>query len=244
MGVVHASRGNLPPAEADLCSEPYIVAEIARRTLARRNLKGAELPWICWGTDYDAIRDTIEQVVPGFSDFNERIRQPGGFELPNGPRERRFTTPSGKAQLVAAALRSVEPLPGELVLMTLRSHDQFNTTVYSNQDRYRGIRDTRKVLLVSPEDLKERGLAAGQALRITSFWDPLKSVSEETGSSKTQTRVLDGFIAHPYDMPRGTAGAYFPEANPLIFLESVAAESFTPTSKSVRIRIEPLNESG
>lgn len=235
MGIVHSSRGNLPPADPGLRSEPRIVAQLAQAILARKS--GSEgsnpaLPFDTWAKDYDAIREVIGEVVPGFENYNERVRAPLGFELENGPRERKFNTPSQKAVFISAPLRTVVAQPGELILMTIRSHDQFNTTVYSNEDRYRGIKGSRKVLLVSPDDLKERGLRAGQALRITSLLG-----GEEPGSPE-QTRTLDGFLAHPYDLPRGTAAAYFPEANPLIFLTSFAERSFTPTSKSVRITIE------
>lgn len=240
MGIVHRSRGNLPPADPGLRSEPRIVAELAQAILSRKSGKSppdSPLAFETWARDYDAIRDVIGEVVPGFENYSERVRAPLGFELENGPRERRFPTPSKKAVFIPAPLRSLKARPGELILMTIRSHDQFNTTVYSNEDRYRGVSGSRRVLLVSPEDLKERGLHAGQALRIQSHLD-----SDDT-DSPTQTRTLDGFTAHPYDLPRGTAAAYFPEANPLIFLESIAERSRTPTSKSVRITVEALNQS-
>lgn len=235
MGIVHASRGNLTPAHPNLRSEPRIVAELAARLLGHDHRLTADFQR--WGADYDAVRDAIERVVPGFVGYNHRVREEGGFELFNGPRERRFTTPSGKAHFIPAALRRLSPEKGELVLMTLRSHDQFNTTVYSNEDRYRGISDCRRVLFLNRLDMQARGVAPGDRLRITSHHQPPAEIHSTTGA----TRTLEGFVAHPYDVPPGTAAAYFPEANPLIFLESMADRSRTPTSKSVRITVESLD---
>lgn len=235
MGVVHASRGTLPPAAADLRGEPRIVAELAQALVSRRQRatkdgdprKMEALAFAQWARDYNLIRDEIEEVIPSFSDYNKRVRQPGGFELENGPRERRFSTPSGRARFVGSTLRRVEAQPGELIMMTVRSHDQFNTTVYSEDDRYRGISGSREVLFVHPADLQERGLVAGARLRIISHFEG-------------ETRELLGFRAVPYDLPRGCAMAYFPEANPLVFANSFAETSGTPTSKSVRITVGAL----
>ncbi len=233
MGVVHASVGKLAPASMQLRSEARITCEMAQTlfsTLGERDeryLKASQLPWHAWAQNYDLVRNEIAHLLPGFEGYNERLREESGFELPNGPRERQFSTAHGKALFVADPVRRLKLEEDELVLMTLRSHDQFNTTVYSDSDRYRGIRKQRKVLLLHPQDMRARGLAAQTKIRITSYF-------------RDQTRCLEGFFALPYDVPLGTAVAYFPEANPLIFADSYAERSRTPTSKSVRIRVEAL----
>src|SRR5690606_33271835 len=154
MGVVHPSVGRLPPASPNLRSEVRIVAELAARVFAQKSADSGKsgVNWLRLATDYDQVRDLIARVVPGCEDYNQRVREPGGFEIENGPRERRFTTTSGKAHFIAAGLNSVVARPDELLLMTVRSHDQFNTTVYSDEDRYRGM-TSRKVLLMNHEDL-------------------------------------------------------------------------------------------
>ncbi len=224
MGVVHRSQGSLAPAHPQLKSEARIIALLGE-SLTRRGRCAGKIEWLRLGDSYPAIRDAIAEVVPGFERYNERLEQPGGFELENGPRERRFTTPSGKAHFVTTELENAKARPGELLLMTVRSHDQFNTTVYSNEDRYRGVSGTRKVLMMNPQDLKARGLAPGDSLKITSHFED-------------ESRTLLGFRAMSYDVPEGAAVAYFPEANPLIFLGSHADRSRTPTSKSIRITVE------
>jgi len=228
MGIVHSSQGNLKPAHRDLKGEPTIIAELGAALFLSDSEAGA-LPWNALAQNYDAVRDLIERVVPGFDSFNKRVRQPGGFELPNGPRQRHFTTVSGKAQFIRSSLSRIEVEKGELLLMTVRSHDQFNTTVYTDNDRYRGVHGTRKVLLMNARDLKARGLASG---------DPLTVTSHHTASDgQKDKRTLHGLVALSYDVPAGSAVAYFPEANPLIFLESFAARSRTPSSKSIRITV-------
>ena len=154
-GVVHQSRGVLLPASDHLLSEPAIVAGIAERALAgRTSTSFSELV-----ADYDRIREHIEHVVPGFEQYNTRVRQPGGFYLPNGAREGKFATPSGKAQFTVHPLPRHELKPGELLLTTLRSHDQFNTTIYGENDRYRGIKGNRRVIFLNKQDIAERNLA-------------------------------------------------------------------------------------
>jgi anaerobic selenocysteine-containing dehydrogenase len=193
--------------------------------------KAQALPWSAWASDYRLIRDEIAQIIPGFLRFNERLSKAGGFELENGPRERRFENNEKLALFVAPPVRRLQLLDGELMLMTLRSHDQFNTTIYSNTDRYRGITEQRRVLLLHPSDLAARELKAGAPIEVTSYF-------------RDETRSVTGFFALPYDVPPGTAVAYFPEANPLIFAESYAAQSRTPTSKSVRIRVRAALQVG
>ena len=220
-GVVHQSRGVLEPASVHLRSEPAIVAGMAHATLKGRT----KVDWLGLVADYDRIRTHIEHVVPGFSQYNERVRQPGGFYLPNGPREGSFTTPSSRAVF------KVHPIPvrklaaGQLLLTTLRSHDQFNTTIYGEDDRYRGIHGGRRVVFLNEEDIKERGLAKDQ-------WVDLVSHYAEERRRAARFKVV------PYEIPRGCAAAYYPETNVLVPINSVAAGSNQPASKSVVITLE------
>jgi molybdopterin-dependent oxidoreductase alpha subunit len=221
MSAVHASRGWLEPASPALRSEPAIVAGLARATLGA----GDAVPWEELAGDYDRIRERIQRVVPGFEDFNRRLREGAGFVLPSGARTRAFDTPSGRAAFRAIPLPRQELAPGELVMMTIRSHDQFNTTVYGDDDRYRGIRGDRRVVLMHTEDLAARSLADGDAVDVTSRFEG-------------ETRALRGFRAVAYDIPRGCAACYFPEANALVPLGAFAEGSFTPAYKSVAITVE------
>jgi molybdopterin-dependent oxidoreductase alpha subunit len=220
MSVVHASHGKLDPASPHLLSEPQIIARTAAATLKGRT----SVPWLDLGRDYDLIRDRIERVVPGFEDFNQRVRKPGGFYLPNNARDLKWDTATGKANFATHPLSCMQPAEDQLVLQTFRSHDQFNTTVYGLNDRYRGIGNERRVVFLNPQDMKKRGLSPLQAVDM---------VSEHSG----QTRVARRFLAVPYDMPAGSAAAYFPEANVLVPIDSFADVSLTPTSKSVLIRV-------
>jgi molybdopterin-dependent oxidoreductase alpha subunit len=222
MGIVHASRGVLEPASPDLLSEPTIVARLARAVLGARSA----VDWEGLVADYDRVRDRIERVVPGFDDYNRRVREPGGFYLPNLARdERRFATTTGKANFTVHAIRPLRLEPGQLLMMTMRSHDQFNTTVYGLDDRYRGIRGERRVVLLHEDDVRDRGLAAGDAVDLTSHF-------------RGERRVARRFVVVPYPIPRGCAATYFPEANPLVPIDSVAERSNTPTSKCVVITVE------
>lgn len=220
MGVVQKSEGRLPPASPHLLSEPMIVARLAVATLGNRS----RVDWLGLAADYDRIRDHIARVVPGCEDYNRRVRQPGGFYLPNGPRERRFPTDTGKARFTVNPLPEQRLEPGQLLLMTVRSHDQFNTTVYGLDDRYRGIYGGRRVVFLNPEDVRERGLGSGDLVDLVSHF-------------RGQTRVAPGFRVVEYDIPRGCAAAYFPEANVLVPLDSTAAVSNTPTSKHIVITV-------
>jgi molybdopterin-dependent oxidoreductase alpha subunit len=222
MGVVTASTGSLPPASEHLLSEPRIVAGLARAVLGDRS----KVAWEALVEDYDRIRDLIEKVIPGFGRFNERARQPGGFYLPNGPREGKFPTPTGKARFTVHPVPEEPLAPGQLMMMTIRSHDQFNTTIYGLEDRYRGIGTHRRVVLMNRDDMAARGLAAGQAVDLTSHF-------------RGEERVGRRFVIVEYPIPRGNAATYFPEANVLVPLDSVAAKSNTPASKSVVITVAP-----
>lgn len=221
MGVVHRSQGNLAPLSEELRSEPWIVAELAHKTLGER----ACIDFRHVVEDYDRVRDLIAKTLPGFEDMNRRVRGKHGFVLPNTARERTWKTETGKAQFTVTELPKIELDDGELLLMTLRSHDQYNTTLYGMDDRYRGIYGRRDVLLMHPDDLAAHGLSAGERVDVTSVF-------------LGETRSMKGFFAAlPFELPRRCAAAYFPEANPLVHRDSVADESNTPTSKSVIIRV-------
>lgn len=222
MSVVHASHGRLAPASPHLLSEPVIVARLAAATLGGRST----VPWLELAADYDRIRARIERVVPGFENFNDRVRQPGGFVLPNSARELRWETATGRANFFTHPLACVQPGTGELVLQTFRSHDQFNTTVYGLNDRYRGIGNERRVVFMNPQDMKSRGIGPLQPV----------DLSAEHGG---RTRIAPRFLAVPYDLPAGSCAAYFPEANVLVPIDSYADLSLTPASKSVLIRATP-----
>ncbi|MFD4116995.1 FdhF/YdeP family oxidoreductase [Streptomyces niveus] len=223
MGMVHTSRGNLAPASPHLLSEPAIVTRLARAVLGPASLT----PWEEFEKDYASIRDRISRVVPGFEDFNERVAVPGGFQLPHAPRdERRFPTATGKANFTAAPVEYPELPAGRLLLQTLRSHDQYNTTIYGLDDRYRGIRNGRRVVLVNPEDARQLGLADGSYTDLVSEWrDGVE-------------RRARGFRVVHYPTARGCAAAYYPETNVLVPLDSTADTSNTPASKSVVVRFE------
>ncbi|MFF4080420.1 FdhF/YdeP family oxidoreductase [Streptomyces sp. NPDC001777] len=223
MSMVHASRGNLTPASPHLLSEPAIVARLARAVLG----PGSATPWEEFEKDYATIRDRISRVVPGFEDFNARVARPGGFTLPHAPRdERRFPTATGRANFTAAPVEYPELPQGRLLLQTLRSHDQYNTTIYGLDDRYRGIKDGRRVVLVNPEDAHALGLADGAYTDLVSEW---KDGVE---------RRAPGFRVVHYPTARGCAAAYYPETNVLVPLDSTADTSNTPASKSVVVRFE------
>ena len=222
---VHASHGSIPPIGDDVRSEIAIVAGIARATLGN----SVAIDWEGMVRDYDVIRDHISRVIPGFERFNEDVRRKDGFVLPNGPRDSRsWPTASGKAHLSVNHLESIEVPPGRLILQTLRSHDQFNTTVYSLNDRYRGIRKGRDVVFVHPDDLAGLALADGDRVDVVSEWPG------------EPDRVLPGQRVVAYPTARGCAAAYFPEANVLVPLGSTAIGSNTPVSKAVIVRLEPV----
>jgi molybdopterin-dependent oxidoreductase alpha subunit len=226
MAQVHRSEGHLPPASPALLSEPAVVCGLARATLG----DASRVPWEELVADYDRIRDRIARVVPGCEDMNARVRRPGGFALPRPPAQRRFETPSGRAELREVALPRIELAPGRLLLMTLRSHDQYNTTIYADDDRYRGIHGDRRVLFVNAADMSTLGLAEGTRVDVTSHC--------ATGRGDT-TRTVHGFRLVAYDIPCGCAAAYFPEANPLVPLEHHAEGSLTPAYKSVVVSLSP-----
>jgi molybdopterin-dependent oxidoreductase alpha subunit len=232
MSAVHASTGTLPPASPRLRSEVAIVCGLAERALPGPPT-GPGLPWAEFAGDYDLIRDRIARVVPGFEDFNRRVRAPGGFVLPHGPRDaRHFPTATGRAHFTVNPLEVLRVPEGRLILQTVRSHDQYNTTVYGLDDRYRGIRNGRRVVFVHPEDLVGLGLADADRVDLVG----------EYGDGVT--RVAPGFRVVAYPTARGCCAAYFPETNVLVPLDSTADVSNTPTSKSVVVRLVRHPESG
>lgn len=221
MSMVHASAGKNMPLSSALKSEPAIVAGIAQASLG----PGDSVDWQALANDYSLIRDKIEQVIPGFDNFNKRIEAPGGFYLGNSARDRAWATGSQRANFTPASIPNLNLPDGQLRLMTLRSHDQYNTTVYGMDDRYRGVKGKRKVVFLHPQDLQQRGLSDGDRIDLTSQYDD--------GAGRRVT----GFEAIAYDLPRGCAAGYFPELNPLVSLASRADRSHTPASKFIPITV-------
>jgi molybdopterin-dependent oxidoreductase alpha subunit len=221
MGIIHTSRGNLNPPSEQLLSEPAIVARLAVATLKSRT----KVNWTHLAGDYDRIREFIAQVVPGCEDMNRRARQKGGFYLPNAARGDDYKTRTGKANFAVSAIEPVHLEPGQFLMTTLRSHDQYNTTVYGLDDRYRGIFHGRRVVLINPQDMREQGWKTGDRLDITSHFQ-----NEE---GKEELRKALRFVAVGYEIPRRCVATYFPEANVLVPIGSVALRSNTPTSKAV-----------
>ncbi len=223
MSMVHASAGSLRPASKQLLSEPAIIAGIAAATLP-----DSQVDWHGLVKDYDRIRALIERTIPGFDNYNERIRTPGGFRMPLPPTERIWPTPSGKAQFSRfPGLRaSYLPLAEDaLRLITIRSHDQYNTTIYGLDDRYRGVFGRRDVLFMSAADLASRGLAHGDLITI------------ETDSA-TRALRLENITVIEYDIAPGSVAAYYPEANVLAPLDYIDEDSGTPSYKSIPVRIQ------
>jgi molybdopterin-dependent oxidoreductase alpha subunit len=221
-GVVHLSRGVIPPASEHLRSEIAIVCGMAAATLKGRST----VDWQSLIDNYDLIRDHIEHVVPGFTLYNKKVRQPGGFYLPNPPREGKFTTKSGRAKFFSHPISKFDLSNGKLLLTSIRSHDQFNTTIYSEGDRYRGISNGRRVVFLNEEDIRLRGLKKGQWVDLISHFE-------------SERRRAERFKVTPYEIPVGCAAAYYPETNVLVPIQYVAEGSNQPASKSVVITIEP-----
>ena len=223
MGMVHLSRGTLDPPAPTVLSEVAIISRLARQLFGPDD----PTPWETYETDHDIVRDRIAEVVPGFEDFNTRVRVPGGFQLPHGRRdERRFDTATGLARFTANPVETIDVPEGHLLLQTMRSHDQYNTTIYGMDDRYRGVHGARHVVFVHADDLASAGLSDGDLVDITSVHRGVE-------------RHAHGFRAIEYPTARGCCAAYFPEANVLVPLDSYADDSRTPTSKSIVVRLSP-----
>ena len=223
MSMVHASRGKLTPASQALKSEPAIIAGMAQATLP-----SSHVPWTELVADYDRIRDAIEAVFPDFAHFNERIRVPGGFRLPLPPTERVWPTPSGKAEFIPLSGLDEDPAladPTVLKLTTLRSHDQYNTTIYGLDDRYRGVFGRRDVVFMHKDDLAQRGIEEGDQVRI------------ETALEQGQQRSMQHLIAVSYEIARGSVATYYPEGNCLVPLNYIDEASGTPSYKSIPVRV-------
>jgi formate dehydrogenase major subunit len=222
MSMVHASTGLVDPPQGRLKSEVAIVCGMARATLP-----GKDINWSAYEEDYDLIRERIEDVFPAlFHDFNRRIRQPGGFHLTNSARERKWQTPSGRAQFIVFDSVEEEAPSADATLLrlaTIRSHDQYNTTIYSLNDRYRGVFGGRNVVFMNQADMNQRGIAAGAPVEIESL------------AGDGRRRMLRDFAAHPYDIPRGSIAAYYPETNPLLPLAHHDPKSKTPAAKSIPV---------
>lgn len=225
MGVVHNSKGALEPSSAHLLSEPDIVRRLAKASLIE-NKKGTA-DWDGMVEDYDLIRDKIEEVIPGFENYNERVRDGKGFYLPNPARDRRFRPGDAKAQFSVVDLPLKTLDLDEFNLMTIRSHDQYNTTIYGLDDRYRGISGDRRIVMMSPSDMKRLQLKSDDKVDITSYFE---------GSE----RSIFAFRVVPYDIPNQCLGAYFPEANPLVHIDNFARGSRTPVSKLIRVKVKKV----
>ncbi|MGJ8677486.1 MAG: FdhF/YdeP family oxidoreductase [Akkermansiaceae bacterium] len=222
MGVVQSSEGHFPPVSENLLSEVQILCGIAKELIPEHTALFQR-----YTDQYDEIRSDVEQVIPGFEKFNTKVREQGGFYLPNGPAERRFTTVSGKAHFTANERIDISLPSDMLMLQTLRTHDQFNTTIYGMEDRYRGIYNDRYVVLMNEHDMKDRGISSLSKVNVTSHFEG-------------ETRVMADVAVIPYDMPKGACAAYFPEANVLVPLNKTAKVSNTPTSKSIAVTIDVL----
>jgi molybdopterin-dependent oxidoreductase alpha subunit len=227
MGIISPSRGHAAPASDYLISEPAIVGRLAEATLGNRS----KVDWKGLVANYDRIRDHIDHVIPGFENFNARIRK-DIFYLPNHARDKReFNTPTGKAQFIVSDLQPLKLGPGQYLMMTVRSHDQFNTTIYGLDDRYRGVYNGRRVVFMNEDDIKAAGLQPGQLVDLTSHFH-----GEE--------RVARHFMVAPIQIARDCTATYFPEANVLVPINSTADRSNTPTSKSLIVSIKPSPDAG
>jgi len=220
MGIVHSSSGHLTPLSDSLLSEPAIVAGIAKATL-----KDSSTNWSSLVKDYDNVRNKIEATIPGFENYNSRVREKGGFYLPNNAREKDFTpTHTGKANFTINEVSDIHLEKNQFIMMTIRTHDQYNTTIYGLDDRYRGILKERRVVFMNPKDMKIQGLTKLDKVDLTSHFN-----GEE--------RTAKGFLVIPYSIPKQCTATYFPEANVLVPIQSKGRISNTPTSKTIIITI-------
>ncbi len=221
MGVVHQSMGNLRPVSDQMLSEIAIVVGMAKATLDGEH----GINWDQYLIHYDHIRNDIEKAISGFTDYNKKVRQKGGFYLPNSARDNSYVTHSGKANFSIASPSPFVLKENELIMMTIRSHDQFNTTIYGLNDRYRGITNERRVLFINESDMKSRNLTKLEKVDLVSNYGGVR-------------RVVHNFLIIPYDLPDQCTASYFPETNPLVPITETAKKSNTPISKSVIITIE------
>jgi len=220
MSVVQMSKGVLQPPSKELLSEVAIVCRLAKKVLGNR----FKVDWDALENNYDEIRMLIEKVIPGFENYNERIRKPGGFYLPNAAKERRFNTKTGKANFSVLPLPKQQLNEDEFMMMTIRSHDQFNTTIYGINDRYRGIHNERRIVMMHEYDIKSASLKKHEIVDLISYYD-------------NKERVAEKFIIVPMPIAKKCVATYFPEANVLVSVNEVAHTSNTPASKSVVVKI-------
>jgi molybdopterin-dependent oxidoreductase alpha subunit len=221
MGVVQLSKGSLTPVSNQLLSESVIVCRMAKATLGIKST----INWEKYIEHYDHIRDDIEKTIPGFEQYNNRVRKPGGFYLPNGAREGKFFTLTGKAYFNVSHPPKITLAENELMMMTIRTHDQFNTTIYGLDDRYRGIYNERRVIMMNAEDITRLGFRSGEVVNLFN-------------NNSGKERVARNFTIVAYDIPKQCAATYFPETNVLVPIDSVAEKSNTPTSKMVIIQVK------
>jgi len=224
MAIINPSQGFLRPASPDLLSDVAIIANLAHATLGSRTTTN----WLGFAADYNLIRDAISRVIPGFKNFNARLAKEKFFYLPNAAKQRIFKTSSGKAKLSVCPIPKHDLKPDEFLLTTIRSHDQFNSTIYGLNDRYRGVFNGRRVLFLNPLDMEARNLQAGQIVDIYSHFEG-------------EVRKAPRFAIVPYAIARRSAAAYYPETNVLIPIRSVAAKSNQPASKCIRITVTPAD---
>ncbi len=218
MGIVHQSKGTLKPVSDKMLSEPEIVCR-----LANASLKNSKVNWNKMLEHYDNIRNEIEKVIPGFENYNERVRNNGGFYLPNSARDGNFNTLSGKAMFTTCEIPKFDLADDEYLMMTIRSHDQFNTTIYGQDDRYRGILNGRRVVLMNKNDITKAGLKHRDTVALASYYD--------------KERIVENFKIVEYDIKERCIATYFPEANPVIPYTETARKSNTPVSKSIKVKI-------
>jgi len=220
MGVIQMSKGNLTPVSEQLLSEPALVAKLAVEYFGNQT----QVPWKKYLEHNDHIRDDIAKTISGFDNYNTRVRKLGGFYLPNSAREQKFTVPSGKAEFNIGNVKEFNLQPNEYVMMTIRSHDQFNTTIYGLNDRYRGVINERRVIFMNEKDIAAGGFTKGEVVDLYNFDNNIE-------------RVAHRFIIIPFSIPEKCTATYFPETNVLVPIDSTAEKSNTPTSKSVIIEV-------
>jgi anaerobic selenocysteine-containing dehydrogenase len=223
------SKGVINPISDNLLSENQIACKLAKATLGDRTT----VYWDKYAKSYDEVRDLIEKVIPGFDDYNKRVRQPGGFYLPNGPREGKFETDDygNKIAFTISGLPEHNLAPDEYMMTSVRSHDQFNTTIYGMEDRYRGIHNERRVIFMNRKDIQNAGFADGEKVDLYNYHGGIE-------------RVARLFVVVPYNIPERNTATYYPETNVLIPIDSVAEKSNTPTSKLIFIKIKKHDPAG
>lgn len=224
MGVVHSSQGVFEPVSKNLMSEPLIVCSLASRLFS----SNSNIPWDLYAAHYDNIRNDIEKIIPGFEDYNFRVREEGGFYLPNGPRKGIFTNKEKKALFTRNKPLNLLKTHDELVMMTIRSHDQYNTTIYGLDDRYRGVKNGRRVILMNRKDMEKHNLIQGDKVDLASRFNG-------------KIRKAENFYVVQYEITEGCTATYFPETNVLVPIDSFEKRSLTPASKMIRITVEKRN---